>query len=209
MLTLDESRTLEIDGQTLTGRAFQKTPTGWESGIPTGLRKRARLQGPIDDAFQEPFLCVPPSNNSDPVLDEFRDDFACYLHGDIRIKSHSDVTAADLASYNLILFGDPSTNPWIRKVLPGLPLKWTANEIEVAGHAFSAATHTVALIFPNPLNPERYVVLNSGHTFSVKSFDDTHWLLYPRLGDYAVLDKKSRAILLAGFFDKNWKIAGR
>jgi hypothetical protein len=209
VLKLDEPRALVIDGQSLEGSEFHKSNGTWQTGAPTGLRKRAGLQGPIDDAFQESFFCVPPSSGSDPILEQFRDDFACYLHGDVRIKSPANVTATDVASHNLILFGDPATNPWIRKVLPGLPLKWTADEIVLAGRSFPAATHTVALIFPNPLNPGRYVVLNSGHTFPVKAFDDIHWLLYPRLGDYAILDKKTRAVQLAGFFDKNWKIEVR
>lgn len=206
VLQLGEARTLEIDGQQLTGREFTKTAHGWQTGAPAGLRKRAGLQGPIDDAFQEPFLCVPPAGGADAQLERFRDDFACYLHGDIRVKAAADVTATDVTAHNLILFGDPATNPWIAKVLPGLPLQWTDREIILAGRAFSAATHTVALIYPNPLNPNRYVVLNTGHTFSPQLFDDTHWLLYPRLGDYAVLDKKTRAVQLAGLFDREWKV---
>ena len=40
---------------------------------------------------------------------------------------------------------------------------------------------------PNPLNASRYVVLNTGHTFHAADFQGTNALLYPRLGDYAVL----------------------
>jgi hypothetical protein len=62
------------------------------------------------------------------------------------------------------------------------------------------------MIYPNPLNPERYVVLNSGHTFPGEKVDDMHWFLHPRLGDYAVLDKQTRAPQFVGFFDKRWQI---
>ena len=41
------------------------------------------------------------------------------------------------------------------------------------------------MIYPNPLDPTRYVVVNSGHTFGEKEFKGTNALLYPRLGDYA------------------------
>lgn len=206
VLKLDTPRTLTIDGQSLTGSEFQKVDGQWRSGAPPGLRKRAGLQGPVDDAFQEPFLCVPPASGTDATLEQFREEFACYLHGEVRVKSPAAVTAADLAAYNLVLFGDPETNPWIRKVLPGLPLKWTAREISFAGQTFPAATSTIALIYPNPLNPKRYVVLNTGHTFSPKLCDDFHWYLYPRFGDFAVLDKQTRAIQIAGFFDRNWNV---
>lgn len=206
VLKLAEPRTLEVDGQRLTGAEFQRTAAGWQAGAPAGLRKRAGLQGPIDDAFQEAFLCVPPATGPDRVLEQFRVDFARYLHGDVRVRPAADVTPADVADCHLILFGDPETNPWIRRVLPGLPLRWTPEKIEFAGRSFPAATHTVALIYPNPLNPGRYVVLNTGHTFSPQLFDDLHWFLYPRLGDYAVLDKRTRAPVLAGFFDRTWSL---
>ena len=207
VLQLDAPRALSLDGQALTGAAFFKRDGRWQVGAPAALHKRAGLQGPIDDAFQASFLCVPPTTGADPVLEKFREEFACYLHGDVRVKAAAAVTAADLAAHNLILFGDPATNPLIAQVLPRLPLKWTADEIVLAGRTFSAKTHTVVLIYPNPLNPARYVVLNTGHSFSPKLFDDTHWLLYPRYGDFAVLDKATREIQLAGLFDADWQVS--
>lgn len=87
--------------------------------------------------------------------------------------------------------------------------RWAGPSPAPACSTRSATTHTVALIHPNPLKPERYVVLNTGHTFSPKLFDDLHWYLYPRFGDYAVLDKEIRAIQIAGFFDRNWQPGAR
>ena len=43
------------------------------------------------------------------------------------------------------------------------------------------------LIQPNPLAAGRYVVLNSGHTFHEKELASLNYLLFPRLGDWAVL----------------------
>jgi hypothetical protein len=43
------------------------------------------------------------------------------------------------------------------------------------------------IVYPNPLNPRRYVVINSGHTFGEDDFRGTNAWLYPRLGDYSVL----------------------
>ena len=66
---------------------------------------------------------------------------------------------------------------------------------------------------PTPLNPKRYVVLNSGHTFHTKDYRGTNSLLLPRLGDYAVL-RLSKApngnleatVELAGLFRDNWEL---
>jgi hypothetical protein len=60
------------------------------------------------------------------------------------------------------------------------------------------------MIYPNPLNPDRYVVLNSGHTFGEKEFKGTNALLYPRMGDWAVLNKAGE-VVKAGLFDENWR----
>jgi hypothetical protein len=66
------------------------------------------------------------------------------------------------------------------------------------------------MIFPNPLNPKRYVVINSGHTFKAADFQGTNALLYPRLGDYAVLklapaDSLATEVATAGLFDDFWR----
>ena len=44
-------------------------------------------------------------------------------------------------------------------------IQWSAAGVAVGKDRYSAETHAPVLIFPNPLNPNRYVVLNSGFTF--------------------------------------------
>ena len=88
------------------------------------------------------------------------------MRGDIRVKDDKSVSAADIANYNLVLFGDPGSNVMIAKVLGGLPIQWTKSEITVGAQKFPTADHALVLIYPNPLNPQKYVVLNTGQTFS-------------------------------------------
>ena len=74
----------------------------------------------------------------------------------------------------------------------------------------SAGHHVPVLIYPNPLNPKRYVVLNSGFTF--REYDYlSNARQVPKLPDYAVVDidkpVTSRApggIVAAGFFTETW-----
>ena len=73
--------------------------------------------------------------------------------------------------------------------------------------AVAVAEHTLALIYPNPLDPEHYVVLNSGLTFGTKEFKGTNALLYPRLGDYAIIRRSDGAVMLAGIFDDEWRLS--
>jgi hypothetical protein len=122
------------------------------------------------------------------------------------------VTDDDIAGKSLILFGDPGSNTLIAQVLSGLPLKWTKETIAFAGKNYSAASHVPVMIYPSPLNVGRYVVLNAGHTFHAADFQGTNALLYPRLGDYAILklapnekDPLAVEVIMAGLFDDFWK----
>ncbi len=63
-----------------------------------------------------------------------------------------------------MLWGDPSSNRILARIADRLPVKWTADGI-VVEQALSPETHAAILIYPNPLNLTKYVVLNSGFTF--------------------------------------------
>ena len=209
-----------IDGQTLKAGAnptFAKTNGKWSvaGGKPAGLWKVHRLQGPIEDAFTDGFLVVRGSgqpwnegvhNYVNHRFDGFRSEFAKWMRGDIRVKDDKSVSASDIANYNLVLFGDPGSNALMSKVLGGLPIQWTKSEITVGSQKFPAAEHALVLIYPNPLNPQKYVVLNTGQTFSANRVTSgTEAVFFPRLGDYAVLTTGGET-KTAGFFDESWKL---
>src|SRR5262249_39269887 len=127
------------------------------------------------------------------------------------------VTDADIRDKHLILFGDPASNSLIARVLEKLPLKWTTDSLEFAGKTYDPARHLPVLIFPNPLNPRRYVVLNSGHTFHAADFEATKPLLSRRWGDWAVLklpepttaDPLAATVAAAGLFDDDWRLQSK
>jgi pimeloyl-ACP methyl ester carboxylesterase len=208
-----------IDGQALKAgpnASFEKSRGKWAlaSAPGSGLRKVHGLQGPVDDAFMDAFLCVRPTGTawnqvtSDwaaPALETFRQNFAKWLRGDIRIKDDRSVTPADIADNNLILFGDPGSNGVLARIVDKLPIGWSRTTIAVGPQKFSAPDHVPVLIYPNPLNPKRYVVVNSGHTFGDADFRGTNAWLYPRLGDYAVL-KPNGDVVISGFFDERWQL---
>ena len=225
-----------IDGRTIKAGAnpsFVKTGSAWSLASPpsprlrrdradvqeaarppANLRKIHGLQGPVDDAFVDPFLCVRPTGTPwNPVSREwaaktfevFSANFAKWLRGDVRVKDDARVEASDIADYNLILFGDPGSNSLIAKVIGQLPIRWSKTDITIGKQTFGAADHVPVIIYPNPLNPKRYVVINSGHTFGDADFRGTNAWLYPRLGDYSVLTAAGD-IALSGFFDEQWRL---
>lgn len=100
-------------------------------------------------------------------------------------------------------------------MLPKLPLTWTERELAFGKDRYAAADHAPLLIQPNPLAPGRYVALNSGHTFREKELASLNYLLFPRLGDWAVLEVGAKTptspsdpieedVIRAGFFDERW-----
>ena len=104
----------------------------------SGLHKTHALQGPIDDAFLDPFLLVRPTGTpwSDEVnqqalrsLARFDRMWGRFFRGHPYIKDDKDVTEADLAKYHVVLFGDPGSNKWIAKLNGKLPVKWTKETV--------------------------------------------------------------------------------
>jgi dienelactone hydrolase len=201
---------------------FRLTETGWETFdydqsiallLNKAARKRPHLQGPIDDAFTGPFLCVvgtgkPWNEKVDEVakirLEQFKAEWSEFLRGDLPVKDDSAVTAEDVETRHLILFGDSGSNRIMARVLPDLPISWTKNEIKIAGKSYAANEHIPSLIAASPVNSVKYVVLNSGHTFGTKDFMGTNALLYPRLGDWGV-STIDDVVVSSGFFDERWK----
>ena len=184
------------------------------------LHKRHNLQGPIDDAFMEPFICVRGTGKpwseaqtdwGNWTLDRFSREFDKWLRGRVPAVDDQELTDDMIARKNLILFGDPGSNSVLAKVLPDLPIQWTKEKITVNGQSYDAATHGVSLIYPNPLNREHYVVVNSGHTFHEQDFRASNAWLFPRLGDIAVQKFEKDAdgnykqtVVWAGLFNTKW-----
>lgn len=189
--------------------------------------KRPGLQGPIDDAFARPFLCVrgtsEPWNQAvgawaDANLRRFADEWRRHYRGDLPIKNDTEVTEDDIRRKNLILFGDPGSNAWIRRILPQLPVKWTRDTLQIGKQVQSASDHGIQMIHPNPLPgaADRYIVLNSGHTYHAPELRFSY-MVFPRLGDWAILKvganrsdapapTVAETVLNSGFFDETWKI---
>ena len=202
------------------GQSFTQIRETWTSDMFEGPPQRnfhLGLQGPIDEAFTQPFVCVLGSGDTwhpgtqkfvDAKVAAFKHDWAKHWRGELPTTGDYAVTPNDINDKNLILFGDPSSNLTLAQMMPKLPLKWTKDEIEFAGQKFKTSEHVPVLIFPNPLNPRKYVVLNTGHTFPSEDYAKTNALLYPRLGDYAVLrmTPTGHEVAIAGLFDEFWRV---
>lgn len=186
------------------------------------LSKRPGLQGPLDDAFMSAFVFVPPDSRADSALvdrwvsSEYHhatQQWQRHMRGDIVAAAPADVTDEMIANRNLVLFGTPETNSLIAKLVDRLPLAWSDSEIEFGGESYDATRVVPVLIYPNPLNPDRYVVLNSGFTYREYAYLNNARQI-PMLPDWAMIDIAAGAtsqhpgkIMSAGFFDEAWQMA--
>lgn len=224
--------TLEIDGTPVARGLnievgpfhFRKSAGKWarvESLAADGLAKKPGLQGPIDDAFMDSFVMVKPSgrpmhdatrvwvnNEMKHAVEHWRKQF----RGDAVVKGDNEVTKEDIANSNLILWGDPMSNAYIGKIADKLPIKWTAEGVTVGKDTYKMSDHMPVLIYPNPLNPAKYVVINSGCTFREYDYLNNARQV-SKLPDYAVIDittppnaRYPGKVVRAGFFGEKWEL---
>ena len=202
----------------LDGNEWKFGPTPVVKG---SLVKRHNLQGPIDDAFMDSFVVVRPTGTAkheavqkwttselQHTVEQWRKQF----RGDAVVKDDSAISEKVIASSNLVLFGDPTSNSVLAKIIDKLPIAWDEDVVRVGERSFDSAHHAPILIFPNPLNPERYVVLNSGFTYREFAYLNNARQV-PKLPDWAVIDLRTPAdslwpgkVVAADFFDESWKL---
>jgi len=233
-LDLMHKPTVTVDGQAVTASApmtdrswtahFVKSGGKWavaEIAGEAGLRKRHGLQGPVDDAFLDSFIFVRPTGT--PVapgvagwvsaeqahaIKEWRRQF----RGEAQVRDDTQISDAEIAASNLVLWGDPGSNKVLARIADKLPVRWTADAIEAGKQHWPATTHAPILIYPNPLNPKKYVVLNSGFTFREYDYLNNARQV-PKLPDYAIVDTTTPPnerypgkIVNAGFFGEKWEL---
>jgi hypothetical protein len=186
-----------------------------------GLAKKPGLQGPIDDAFMDSFIMVEPTRR--PMHEKTREwvekekqhaveHWRSQFRGDATVVSDTYVTPQMITNNNLILWGDPSSNTILAKIADKLPIKWTGKDVTVGDKTYDAATHVPVMIYPNPLNPKKYIVLNSGFTFREYDYLNNARQV-SKLPDYAILDttvppnaRYPGKVVRAGFFGEKWEL---
>jgi len=231
-------REVRVDGQQVRVRAgegtFVRSRRGhWSAeALPRGLAKRQGLEGPVADAFLGSFLLVRGTTSPDPwereviarEVEAKARDWDRLYHCRPRVKDDSAVTEADIAQHHLILYGGPAANALAARVAPKLPinLPQVANlrEVRVGNKTFAGDDVGVKLCYPNPLNPERYVVILAGlspaaldqinnrfgNWFGWGPYDNYDWF------DYGVYDARTvspETFLCVGFFDMAWELDER
>lgn len=202
---------------------FQKVNGTWSvvDQIDSSLRKRPGLQGPIDDAFCSRFVFVAPSRPAkhgvvqrwiDKEFQYAKKRWSRLMRGEVQVVADTEVTPEHLQNCHLVCFGDFSSNQYLRGIANQLPVTWTREKLSLGSSEFNPSTHAAAFCFPNPRNPNRYVVVNSGMTF--REFSNvSNSRQIPMLADWSILDVRQPSdgifaakVVADGFFDEQWRV---
>ena len=183
--------------------------------------KKHGLQGPVDDAFMDSFVFVKPSGacRSEPVDKWVKSEFdhavthwRQQMRGDAVVKSDTEITDRDIASSNLVLWGDSQANKVLARIADKLPIRWTVESIAAGDRSFDAGQHALIAIYPNPLNPKKYVVLNSSFTYREYDYLNNARQV-SKLPDWAIVDVRTAPnsrfpgkVVAADFFDERWQL---
>jgi len=119
-----------------------------------------------------------------------------------------------IENYNLILFGGPESNLVTRRINDELPIRIEGGRIVLGERTVPGEHLALKEVYPNPLNPERLVLVNAGTDLEGTKLTGALDALYASSGlpDYIVYGKAIRTegwggVVAAGFFDVEWKLA--
>lgn len=112
-------------------------------------------------------------------------------------------------SCNLIHFGTTQGSRFIKSNLDKLPIRLINGQIEFAGRLL-ALDQPVTLIYPNPANPQRYILWNIACTLpglkGLRPFSISRRSLHLECeGDFIVWSPEGKP-LWGGLFDKHWHV---
>jgi len=130
----------------------------------------------------------------------------------VGVKSSEEVGEEELKNKNLILIGTINSNPVLSSLKDALPFELGEGFIK-ANSLHREENIGVIMVFPNPLNPAKYVLVYSGTTFrgiccySYAWVDDYDYVIFLNPPPFTYT---KRGVLEAGRFDrtnpKRWRL---
>jgi hypothetical protein len=142
---------------TVTGPVFSRTSEKYRGG---GRVKTSRLPGPLSDVFTDAYV-VAWGGSDDSAVVTAAEEVARSLAGQGPCLADTDLPGQLVRTHNLILVGTPDSNRWLAKVDPSMPVRIVADRITAGRREYEGRDLGYMLIYPSPLNAQRYVAVFS------------------------------------------------
>jgi hypothetical protein len=193
---------------------------------PAKVHKRPQLPGSATaDFFVTPYALVIGTSSRDPDMvalckekaQTFIDAWKVWQKVSPRVFLDTEIGDADIARYSLILVGGPDDNRVSAKLAARLPLRLSADAIRIDGKEFKVKDAAVQMLYPNPMNAERYVWMFAGTStngmyfaeLSPQRSDDFDFLVVDgRIPAFKQAATRLETNVVSGNFDYNWRYAG-
>ncbi|MCK5329738.1 MAG: hypothetical protein KAR36_14145, partial [Candidatus Latescibacteria bacterium] len=186
-------------------RKFQKTPEQY---------------GPIKAAYFSPFVFVygtagdAEQNALNLHLARIKAQLWWWrANGHVHVVADEAVDARMIEEYNLILFGGPESNTVMARIAGELPISVQPGEITVGDRKIEGAGWAVRMIYPNPLNRKRLVLVNAGTDVEGMRLTEVLGTMHSAAGlpDYIIYNREVKTkgwggVTAAGFFDQTWRL---
>jgi len=183
------------------------------------LKKTPDMYGPIKAAYFTPFVLIYGTKNENEMqkisLNLARIEAQQWwrrANGYVCIIPDTAVTEEIIRNYNLILFGGPEVNSVTNRINRDLPITLNGNRVKIGKHTFKGGGIAVKFLYPNPLNQQKFVVVNEGTDQGGLYLTGSINTLYAGAGipDYLIYNRQTEIsgdFLAAGFFDNNWSVS--
>lgn len=178
------------------------------------LVKTPSLCGNLREAYAAPFVMVyggEEHGKAHSLALEGARDWERLAKGTPRLLPADQVDEQTIEDYNLVLYGTPEDNPIIARIMPELPIKIRDGFYVVGERQYDATQFGLSMIYPNPLRPTRYVVVNSGIPWG-RGVAENH--KYDMLPDFTIFNEEkaednteSNRCVCAGFFNQYWELS--
>jgi predicted esterase len=182
---------------------------------PAQIIKTPKIEGPISELTTTPFAVVIGTISDDSLMVKLcRQKAMDFVKGwkdwqkyEPRVFNDTELNDEEMKKYSLILYGDSKSNLITKKFGEKIPLSISANEIEISGRSFKVEDACVQMIYPHPLNSERYVTVigatsGKGMYFYGGASNQFDFVIQ----DGAVGRPMDKLYIAKGLFDYNWQI---
>lgn len=225
-----DSLTVRVDGDVVCEGPCWRTVSvargagAWAEGsngaVTSARLKGPGLSGPVQDAWHGPMIVAYGTGDSDLMgltrrLAQAEARFGPRVTVQLEVVADHAVTAEQMAAHHVILVGTPDPTTPIGRAVAQIPLSIDGAGLRLGEHRLEGEHLSGVVIYPNPLEPSRYLVWKMGT--SAPALDALRFV--PRfLPDFAVFDQSVRqnmpdrrtfrgaTVLAGGFFTDSWSL---